>query len=41
MMMNAWTPSRIVSPVASSFSNGALGPHGDAQAGADHEQVGR
>ena len=30
-----------VSPAASSFSNGVLGPHGDAQAGADHQQEGQ
>ena len=40
MMMNAWTPSSVVRPVASSVSNGRVGPQGDAQAGADHQDVG-
>ena len=38
MMMNAWMPMSVVRPAASSFSNGASAPDGDAQAGADDQQ---
>ena len=40
MMMNAWIPRIVVSPVASSFSNVRSARIGDAQPGADDQEVG-